>query len=46
VTLKTSSKEYQTVLEQFNKTMAGQYTQIIKIERIQNQRWYKQVRTF
>ncbi|CAF4280203.1 unnamed protein product, partial [Adineta steineri] len=42
VTLQSSSKEYQNVLQQFNTTMNGHYTNIIKIERIQNERWYKQ----
>ncbi|CAF3645504.1 unnamed protein product [Rotaria sordida] len=42
VPLQSSSKEYQDVLQKFNTTMNNQYTQIIKIERIQNERWYKQ----
>ncbi|CAF4714682.1 unnamed protein product, partial [Rotaria sp. Silwood1] len=42
VSLQQSSKEYQDVLQKFNITMNNQYTQIIKIERIQNERWYKQ----
>ncbi|UJR31949.1 hypothetical protein I4U23_019422 [Adineta vaga] len=42
VTLQSSSKEYQDVLKQFNSTMNGQHLKIIKIERIQNERWYKQ----
>ncbi|CAM4880187.1 unnamed protein product [Rotaria socialis] len=37
--LKVNDNEYTTVLEQFNETMSGKYTQI-QIERIQNQRWY------
>ncbi|CAF1511634.1 unnamed protein product [Adineta steineri] len=42
VTLQSLSKEYQDVLRQFNTTMNGHYTNIVKIERIQNERWYKQ----
>ncbi|CAF0928899.1 unnamed protein product [Adineta ricciae] len=42
VTLQSSSKEYQDVLRQFNATMNGHYTKILRIERIQNERWYKQ----
>ncbi|CAF3166024.1 unnamed protein product, partial [Rotaria sp. Silwood2] len=37
-----SSKEYIDVLNQFNSTMKNNYSEIIKIERIQNERWYKQ----
>jgi hypothetical protein len=44
ITLKSSSQEYQDVLAQFHVTMLGKYSQIIKIERIQNERWYKQVK--
>jgi hypothetical protein len=46
VTLQPTSPEYQNVLAQFHATMLGKYSQIIKIERIQNERWYKQVRSF
>ncbi|CAF0879399.1 unnamed protein product [Adineta ricciae] len=42
VTLQSSSKEYQDVLRQFNTTMNGHYREILRIERIQNERWYKQ----
>ncbi|CAF3561359.1 unnamed protein product [Rotaria sp. Silwood1] len=42
VTLQPSSKEYQNVLAQFHVTMLGKYSNIVKIERIQNERWYKQ----
>ncbi|CAF3089011.1 unnamed protein product [Rotaria sp. Silwood2] len=42
VLLQSSSKEYQDVLQKFNTTMNNQYTRIIKIERIQNERWFKQ----
>jgi hypothetical protein len=43
VPLSASSDEYQTVIQRFNATMKIHQYQIIKIERIQNQRWYKQV---
>ncbi|CAF0805827.1 unnamed protein product [Adineta ricciae] len=42
VTLSVQSPEYQNVLARFHTTMLGKYTQIVKIERIQNERWYKQ----
>ncbi|CAF4224636.1 unnamed protein product [Rotaria socialis] len=42
VTLQPSSNEYQDVLARFHATMLGKYLQIVKIERIQNERWYKQ----
>ncbi|CAF3934972.1 unnamed protein product [Rotaria magnacalcarata] len=42
VVLQSSSKEYRDVSQQFAATMRGQYTQIVKIERIQNERWFKQ----
>ena len=43
VTIVSSSKEYRDVLSQFDKTMIGEYRRVIRIERIQNERWYKQV---
>jgi hypothetical protein len=43
VTLLNSSQEYKDVINQFDMTMKGQYSKIMKIERIQNERWYKQV---
>lgn len=43
VVLMTSSKEFKTVLNQFEITMKNKYSTIVKIERIQNERWYKQV---
>ena len=43
VLLPSSSKEYQNVLERFDATMKNEYSEIIKIERVQNERWYKQV---
>ncbi|CAF0856240.1 unnamed protein product [Adineta ricciae] len=42
VTLPAESPEYQNVLARFHTTMLGKYAQIVKIERIQNERWYKQ----
>ncbi|CAF1122545.1 unnamed protein product [Didymodactylos carnosus] len=42
VSLKINSSEYISILQQFNNTMTGKYTQIIKIERIQNERWWRQ----
>lgn len=41
--LQQTSKEFQDVLEKFNATMKNQTSQIVRIERIQNERWYKQV---
>jgi hypothetical protein len=38
------STEYLNVLSEFNKTMTGIYKEIVRIERIQNERWYKQYR--
>ena len=43
IALVNSSKEYKDVLSQFDKTMAGEYRRVVRIERIQNERWYKQV---
>ncbi|CAF2758721.1 unnamed protein product, partial [Rotaria sp. Silwood2] len=37
-----SSKEYKDILNQFDSTMKGNYSKMMKIERIQNERWYKQ----
>lgn len=34
--------EYKSVLANFDQTMKGRYTQIIKLERIQNKRWFMQ----
>ncbi|CAF1460980.1 unnamed protein product, partial [Rotaria sp. Silwood1] len=38
----TNSEEYKSVFKDFNKAMKGKYTEIIKIERIQNERWLLQ----
>ncbi|CAF3433373.1 unnamed protein product [Rotaria socialis] len=40
--LKINTVEYNTIINEFNKTMFGQYTRINRIERIQNERWHKQ----
>ncbi|CAF3757861.1 unnamed protein product [Rotaria socialis] len=42
IVLSDSSKEYKDALNQFDSTMKGIYIKIVKIERIQNVRWYKQ----
>ncbi|CAF1007839.1 unnamed protein product [Adineta ricciae] len=42
VTLSSLSKEFKDVLAKFDETMKGNYRAIVKIERIQNERWYKQ----
>ncbi|CAF2236408.1 unnamed protein product, partial [Rotaria magnacalcarata] len=41
-TLSTKVHEYQTIASNFDQAMKGKYTDIIKIERIQNERWYMQ----
>jgi hypothetical protein len=43
VALLDSFKEYKDVVNQFDTTMSGSYLKIVRIERIQNERWYKQV---
>ncbi|CAF3919435.1 unnamed protein product, partial [Rotaria sp. Silwood1] len=40
--LSTTSNEYKSILTNFDQAMAGKYTQILRIERIQNERWYIQ----
>ncbi|CAF4014160.1 unnamed protein product [Rotaria magnacalcarata] len=37
-----NTDEYHSVVTNFDKTMKGKYTQIIQIERIQNERWFMQ----
>lgn len=37
-----TTDEYKSIVTNFNETMKGNYTEIIHIERIQNERWYKQ----
>jgi hypothetical protein len=34
--------EYKAIVTNFDETMKGKYTQIIQVERIQNERWYTQ----
>ncbi|CAM2716734.1 unnamed protein product [Rotaria socialis] len=41
-TLSTKVHEYQTIASNFDSAMKGKYTEVIKIERIQNERWYMQ----
>ncbi|CAF1117593.1 unnamed protein product [Adineta steineri] len=38
----SNSAEYKSITADFNQTMNGKYTQIIQIDRIQNERWYVQ----
>ncbi|CAF3757348.1 unnamed protein product [Rotaria magnacalcarata] len=40
--LPTKTDEYNSIATNFNNVMTGKYTDIIKIERIQNERWYMQ----
>lgn len=40
--LLNTSDEYKSILANFDQAMKGKYTQIIRIERIQNERWYIQ----
>jgi hypothetical protein len=40
--LPTTSDEYQSIVSNFDQAMKTKYKQIIRIERIQNQRWYMQ----
>ncbi|CAF1348186.1 unnamed protein product, partial [Didymodactylos carnosus] len=42
IPLPNTSNEYKDVVDKFNATMTGQYGKIIKIERIENERWYIQ----
>ncbi|CAM4776475.1 unnamed protein product [Rotaria magnacalcarata] len=42
IVLSALSKEYKEAVNQFDSTMKNKYTNIMKIERIQNVRWYKQ----
>ncbi|CAF1007757.1 unnamed protein product [Didymodactylos carnosus] len=42
IPLNNTSKEYKDVVDKFNSTMTGRYSQIIKIERVENERWYIQ----
>jgi hypothetical protein len=40
--LSSTADEYKLIVTNFDQAMTGQYTQIIRIERIQNERWYIQ----
>jgi hypothetical protein len=40
--LSTTSDEYKSILTNFDQAMKGKYTTIIRIERIQNERWFIQ----
>ncbi len=40
--LSSTADEYKSISANFDQTMKGKYTQIIRIERIQNERWYIQ----
>ncbi len=37
-----TSEEYRSVINNFDQIMRGKYAQIIRLERIQNERWYLQ----
>jgi hypothetical protein len=37
-----TSDEYRSIITNFDQIMKGNYTQIIRLERIQNERWYLQ----
>jgi hypothetical protein len=40
--LSHTTDEYKSIITNFNQTMKDKYTQILRIERIQNERWYIQ----
>ncbi|CAF3369067.1 unnamed protein product [Rotaria sp. Silwood2] len=40
--LSTTTNEYTSIVSSFDQAMKEKYTQIIKIERVQNERWYMQ----
>ena len=40
--LSARAGEYKSIVTNFDQAMKGKYTQIIRIERIQNERWYIQ----
>ncbi|CAM4845808.1 unnamed protein product, partial [Rotaria magnacalcarata] len=46
IVLSALSQEYKEAVNQFDSTMKNKYTNIMKIERIQNVRWYKQVLSY
>ena len=37
-----TSEEYRSVINNFDQIMRGRYAQIVRLERIQNERWYLQ----
>ncbi|CAF5145006.1 unnamed protein product, partial [Rotaria sp. Silwood1] len=40
--LSNTANEYKSIVANFNQSIKGKYTKIIRIERIQNERWYIQ----
>lgn len=42
VSVDLKSPECQPIFKQFDETMKGKYSRIVRIERIQNERWYMQ----
>ena len=42
VKVSKNSEEYKSIIDPFDQAMKGQYTEIVKLERIQNERWYMQ----
>ena len=45
IQLSSSSSEYKDVFNRFDATMKNRYHRIISIARIQNERWFKQVKS-
>ncbi|CAF1359103.1 unnamed protein product [Adineta steineri] len=42
VIVSINTNEYKSIVTNFDQAMKGKYTQVIQIERIQNERWYMQ----
>jgi hypothetical protein len=42
ITIPRNTTEYNSIINKFDSTMKKNYTEIIKLERIQNERWYMQ----
>jgi hypothetical protein len=42
VIVSKKTDEYKSIISKFDEAMKGKYTEIIKLERIQNERWYMQ----
>ncbi len=40
--LSTTTDEYKSIVSTFDQSMNGKYSRIVRIERIQNERWYMQ----